>query len=142
MPRGVPCVDPPVGCRTPAYTPAPPGGQRKANGGAANGGATNGTVTLLGDGHTAHFTPAADYFGAAGFTYSVTELCGGSHSSNSRHYAGVTIDVGVINGRTVAGGHQDVRDFMNLCRSLGATEVLGPGNANHDHHVHAGWPRP
>jgi hypothetical protein len=75
------------------------------------------------------------------YTYAITELCGGSHSPNSRHYAGIAIDVGVVNGQTVRSSHPDVRDFMRLCRSLGATEVLGPGNANHDHHVHAAWPR-
>jgi autotransporter-associated beta strand protein len=34
--------------------------------------ATNGTVTLLGDGHTAQFTPTASYAGMAGFDYTVT----------------------------------------------------------------------
>ena len=35
--------------------------------------AGNGTVTLLADGHTARFTPAANYVGAAGYTYTVTD---------------------------------------------------------------------
>lgn len=75
-------------------------------------------------------------------TFSVVEICGGSHSPNSRHYAGLGFDIGVINGKPVSAGHHDLGAFMQLCRSLGATEVLGPGNANHDHHVHAAWPRP
>lgn len=79
---------------------------------------------------------------AATYTFSVVELCGGSHNANSRHYAGVAVDVGKINGRTVGAGHPDVRAFMQRCRALGATEVLGPGNAHHDHHVHAAWPWP
>ena len=36
-------------------------------------GATNGTATLLADGHTVHFTPAAGYNGPATFTYSVRD---------------------------------------------------------------------
>ena len=37
------------------------------------GTATNGTVTLLPDGHTAPFTPAAGYSGPASFSYTVTD---------------------------------------------------------------------
>ena len=35
--------------------------------------ASNGTVTLLADGHTARFTPATNYVGAAGYTYTITD---------------------------------------------------------------------
>lgn len=79
---------------------------------------------------------------AGTYTFSVVELCGGSHNGNSRHYVGVAVDVGTIDGRTVSASHPGVRAFMQRCRALGATEVLGPGNAHHDHHVHAAWPRP
>jgi hypothetical protein len=77
-------------------------------------------------------------------TYSVhvTEIAGGSHSANSRHYAGVAADINLINGRPVSSSHPDVRAFKQKCRSLGATEVLGPGDPNHDTHVHTAWPRP
>ena len=37
------------------------------------GSATNGTVAMLADGHTARFTPAVGYTGAASFAYSVTD---------------------------------------------------------------------
>ncbi len=37
------------------------------------GGASNGAVALLADGHTARFTPHADYFGAASFRYAVAD---------------------------------------------------------------------
>lgn len=74
-------------------------------------------------------------------TFAINELCGGSHSPNSRHYAGIAFDVGIIDGQRVKLGHPSVRAFMGLCRSLGATEVLGPGNAGHAHHVHVAWPR-
>ncbi len=38
------------------------------------GAATNGTVTLLSDGYTVRFTPAAGYDGMASFSYTVTDL--------------------------------------------------------------------
>ena len=38
--------------------------------------ATNGAVSLLGDGHTAQFTPTAGYSGMAGFDYTVTASTG------------------------------------------------------------------
>jgi hypothetical protein len=76
------------------------------------------------------------------YTYSVAELCGGSHNSNSRHYAGIAADFNVVNGRHVSASHPDVAAFKARCRGLGATEVLGPGDPNHGTHVHAAWPRP
>jgi hypothetical protein len=76
------------------------------------------------------------------FTLGVSEFCGGSHSSTSRHYAGVTADFNIVNGQHVRPGHPDVPTLMARCRALGATEVLGPGFPGHDNHVHAAWPRP
>ena len=38
------------------------------------GAAANGSATLLADGHTARFTPAADYSGPASFDYTVTDI--------------------------------------------------------------------
>lgn len=74
-------------------------------------------------------------------TFAINELCGASHSPTSRHYAGIAFDIGVIDGRRVRAGHPSVQEFMALCRALGATEVLGPGNAGHAGHVHVAWPR-
>ncbi len=79
---------------------------------------------------------------AQDYTLSVSEFCGGAHSPNSRHYAGITADINVINGDHVSPHHQDVPAFMSRCRELGATEVLGPGFPGHNNHVHAAWPRP
>ena len=75
------------------------------------------------------------------YTFRITELAGGAHSTTSRHYAGIAVDVDYINGTHVSASHPDLAAFMRDCRSLGATEVLGPGYINHDHHVHAAWPR-
>jgi chitosanase len=74
------------------------------------------------------------------YSFSVSEFAGGSHSVNSRHYAGITADFNIINGRQVSASHPDITPFMARCRDLGATEVLGPGFPGHDTHVHAAWP--
>ncbi|MFD2053540.1 chitosanase [Mesorhizobium calcicola] len=79
---------------------------------------------------------------AEDYTFSVSELCGGSHNTNSRHYAGCTADINTINGQHISAVHPDVVAFQQRCRDLGATEVLGPGKPGHATHVHAGWPRP
>jgi hypothetical protein len=76
------------------------------------------------------------------YTFGVSEVAGGSHSPNSRHYVGVAFDVNVINGQGVNVNNADFRNFMQRCRELGATEVLGPGDAGHDTHVHCAWQRP
>ena len=47
--------------------------------------ATNGTVSLLTDGHTARFTPANNFTGVGGFTYTVTDL--GEDTRELFHYA-------------------------------------------------------
>ncbi len=76
-----------------------------------------------------------------GYTFRVTAIAGGSHSSNSRHYAGIAFDVDTINGVKVGYGNPHYRKFMRRCRELGATEVLGPGDRAHSTHCHAAWPR-
>lgn len=74
-------------------------------------------------------------------TYRVTSIAGGSHSSTSRHYVGVAFDVDRVNGNVVSYSYPHTA-FQNDCRALGATEVLGPGDAGHDTHIHCAWPRP
>jgi len=76
------------------------------------------------------------------YSFSVGYILGGSHSRTSRHYTGAAMDVNVINGVHVSSSHPQFRAFMQACRDLGATEVIGPGSAGHDTHVHAAWPRP
>ena len=76
------------------------------------------------------------------YKYRVTEIAGGSHSKGSRHYAGVALDVDQINGVPVSAKNPYVREFKKRCHALGATKVLGPGDKEHNSHVHAAWPRP
>src|SRR5439155_6621167 len=62
------------------------------------GGAVHGTVSLLEDGHTARFTPAANYNGsAAAFTYSVTDTGDGASSPITTGPASVSISVSAVN---------------------------------------------
>jgi hypothetical protein len=75
------------------------------------------------------------------FSFRITALAGGSHSSRSRHYLGVGLDVDKIDGRQVDKDHPRFREFMATARQLGATEVLGPGSKGHNYHVHIAWPR-
>ncbi|WP_044378158.1 peptidoglycan-binding domain-containing protein [Streptomyces cyaneogriseus] len=75
-----------------------------------------------------------------GYRVSVSEIAGGDHSATSRHYAGLAFDISHIDGRHVGDGAPH-RGLMAACRTLGATEVLGPGNAGHGRHVHCAWPR-
>lgn len=74
-----------------------------------------------------------------GYSFRVTSIAGGSHSARSRHYRGVAFDVDIINGSSVASNRTMARRFMQSCRELGATEVLGPGNRGHSGHVHCAW---
>jgi zinc D-Ala-D-Ala carboxypeptidase len=74
------------------------------------------------------------------YSFSISELAGGSHTRGSPHYKGVSVDVNVINGRRVSRTHPDVANFRRDCRKLGATNVLGPGDKDHDTHIHCAWP--
>ena len=76
-----------------------------------------------------------------GYSFRITELAGGSHSSRSRHYVGTAFDIDMLNGKKMRWGHPSYRRFMKRCRELGATEVLGPGSRGHSSHVHVAWPR-
>lgn len=78
---------------------------------------------------------------AQSYTYSVSEIAGGSHSPTSRHYDGVAIDVNYINGVHVGSGSSRDRAFMQKCRDLGADQVFGPGDSGHSRHIHCAWPR-
>lgn len=76
-----------------------------------------------------------------GFSYRITEFAGGSHSCNSRHYCGVGFDIDTLDGKKIGYNHPTYRAFMERCRALGATEVLGPGSRGHSTHLHVAWPR-
>ena len=65
------------------------------------------------------------------YTLGISELAGARHSSTSRHYAGIAVDITSINGIIISSRNPYYRALMNRARAMGATEVLGPGTANH-----------
>lgn len=76
-----------------------------------------------------------------GYRFRVTALAGASHSSRSRHYAGLAFDIDHMNGMKIGYSHPHWRTFLRRCRELGATETLGPGDGGHSNHIHVAWPR-
>ncbi len=111
-----------------------------ANGGAASrssyGNAPGGTVFLDTRMLNGMITLSSSW------SYYVTSIAGASHSATSRHYDGVAVDVGSINGSLVSSSNPYQSAFRSKCASLGATEVLGPGDSGHSGHIHCAWPRP
>ncbi|WP_404870725.1 peptidoglycan-binding protein [Kitasatospora griseola] len=79
-----------------------------------------------------------------GFALNITELAGGDHSKTSWHYTGTTFDANEIDGVHVAmsgKGRELAERLQSACSFLGATQVLGPGDRDHNTHVHCGWPK-
>jgi hypothetical protein len=74
------------------------------------------------------------------YTFRVSEIAGGSHSPTSRHYLGKAFDIDILDGQAVSASNAHFRAFMQRCRALGATEVLGPGDPDHGTHIHCAWP--
>lgn len=76
----------------------------------------------------------------AGYSFRITAIAGGNHTStSSRHYAGKAFDVDTINGSRVNASNPFNQGFKDACRAYGATQVLGPGDAGHDTHIHCAW---
>jgi len=73
------------------------------------------------------------------FTFYVGEIAGGVHSTNSKHYQGRAFDIGVVNGRRVAKSNASSFALMKLAKEHGASLVLGPGDKDHDTHIHIEW---
>lgn len=75
------------------------------------------------------------------YTFSVSELGGGSHSVGSKHYSGLAVDINIINGQQVSSTHPDLvsfwQDAAKIANKLGGNKILGPGSdANHATHFH------
>jgi len=66
------------------------------------GTAVNGIATLLADGHTARFTPAANFNGAASFSYTVTDAGDNGAAPISVGPTSIFIDVAAVNDAPVA----------------------------------------
>ncbi len=89
--------------------------------------------------HTGLLTCMRNLANTYGYTYRVTEIAGGDHSSGSYHYRGTAFDVGTINGSGVSSSNPYWSTFNQRCRNAGSIESLGPGDAGHSTHVHNAW---
>lgn len=69
------------------------------------------------------------------YTLKVSEVAGGAHSSQSRHYKGLAFDVTHINGTRVSSGHPNLAGFKARAKSLGGAASLEAT------HVHVEWPK-
>ncbi|MGW3661312.1 peptidoglycan-binding domain-containing protein [Streptomyces sp. NPDC005151] len=61
-----------------------------------------------------------------GYTFLVTEIAGGDHSSTSNHYEGIAFDADKMSVSNAT--------FVSACRAYGATQALDEIN-----HVHCAW---
>jgi len=77
----------------------------------------------------------------------INEIAGGSHSKGSRHYAGVAIDIGKLNGKAFTYGVPEARQVINICDKFGADQILninlscGDACQVHNGWIHCSWPR-
>ena len=74
------------------------------------------------------------------FSFSVSELCGGSHNPNSRHYAGCTADI-TQSTASMCASNPFVASFPATLPRTRRDGRLGPGDKGHSTYIHAGWPR-
>lgn len=78
----------------------------------------------------------------AGHSIRVTAILGCDHSRTSNHYRGTAFDVDLMDGvkiNTTAAGRAASARLKQMCRNLGAREVLGVGDPGHSTHVHCAW---
>lgn len=61
-----------------------------------------------------------------GYTFLITEIAGGDHTSGSNHYKGIAFDADNMSVSNAT--------FLSACRSYGATEAIDESN-----HVHCAW---
>ncbi len=87
--------------------------------------AVNGTVTLLGDGHTARFTAAASFSGAASFTFVTTDL--GAVPAPFLHYGFEPPDLAADSLATDDAGFNRTGALSNLQAGALSYTNTGPG---------------
>ncbi len=77
------------------------------------------------------------------FNFSVSEISGGSHSANSRHYLGQAFDINVLNGQAITRNHPGgYSTFINRAIALGASNAaLERNDSGNGAHIHLEWPR-
>jgi hypothetical protein len=77
------------------------------------------------------------------FSFSISEIAGGSHSVGSSHYDGVAVDINVVNGIPVRNmSESQVNQFRNGAFNAGAIKVYDPYHdpyGGHSSHFHISW---
>lgn len=78
---------------------------------------------------------AIDFYERYGQPMEVNSIAGSSHSPNSWHYQGNTMDVSCVTPLT------HCNDLVNFCRNRGALELCYPGSScgGHETWVHCSW---
>jgi len=75
----------------------------------------------------------------SGYKIRISSMVGASHSSSSRHYKGLAVDINTINDRPVSWQNPYYKRVLQIFKSMGADQLLGPGDKGHSSHIHAGW---
>jgi len=80
-------------------------------------------------------------------TVVLNEIAGGSHSAGSRHYDGIAMDIGSLNGKPFTYGVPEARQVIDICDKFGADQILninlncGQVCQTHSNWIHCSWPR-
>ena len=72
----------------------------------------------------------------------VSEIAGGQHGNNSRHYYGSAMDITRVFGEQVSINHSRLAEAESRLYGLGAKVVLKPPYKGHPRHIHVAWERP
>jgi len=75
----------------------------------------------------------------SGYKIRISSMVGASHSARSRHYKGLAVDINTINDRPVSWQNPYYKRVLAIFKSMGADQLLGPGDEGHSAHIHAAW---
>ncbi|MVN85838.1 peptidoglycan-binding protein [Deinococcus sp. HMF7620] len=80
----------------------------------------------------------------AGNTFFITSVAGGKHSTNSDHYAGLAMDIGIWNGTSLGTPNSAHTAARNACIAAGSDpsqtfNAYNDSSGGHNNHVHCAW---
>ncbi|PTA67067.1 peptidoglycan-binding domain-containing protein [Deinococcus arcticus] len=80
----------------------------------------------------------------AGNSFFITSVAGGRHSTNSDHYAGLAIDIGIWNGTSLSTPNSAHTAARNACIAAGSDpsqtfNAYNDSSGGHNNHVHCAW---
>lgn len=78
-----------------------------------------------------------------GYSISISEIAGGSHSVGSSHYSGIAVDINIVNGINVRYmSSVQISAFRSAAFAAGASQVYDPyhdPDGSHYNHFHIQW---